>query len=402
MKVAVLGGGAAGFFAGISCKEHHPEAQVTLFEKSTKLLSKVKVSGGGRCNVTHACFTVSQLVKHYPRGQKTLRKAFDIFQATDTVRWFESRGVPLKTEEDGRMFPVTDDSQTIIDCLHTEAQKLGIVIRTKSPVMGISTLPQGFQLSCANQNTSAYDKVIVATGGSPKREGFDWLKTLGHTIESPVPSLFTFNCPDEPITELMGLSVEHASVWIEKTKLRQEGPVLITHWGISGPAVLKLSAFGARVLHEMQYHFTAHVNWLGSINEAKAREIIAGELESAHLRKIKNSRPFDLPARLWHYLIELAGIGEDTRWTDLRKEHRNKLIKYLTNHEFDVRGKTTFKEEFVTCGGVSLADVDMETMESKVCPGLYFAGEVLDIDGVTGGFNFQAAWTTGFIAGKLN
>jgi predicted Rossmann fold flavoprotein len=401
MEVAVLGGGAAGFFAAISCKRHHPEAQVTLYEKSSKLLSKVKVSGGGRCNVTHACFSASQLVKNFPRGQKALRKSFEIFQTTDTVNWFESRGVPLKTEDDGRMFPVTDDSQTIIDCLHSDAKKLGVVIQTKSQVTDIERLSDGYQLTWADHSNLNFDKVIVATGGSPKTDGFEWLKGLGHAIEPPVPSLFTFNFPKDPITALMGVSVSHATVWIERTKLRQTGPVLITHWGISGPAVLKLSAFGARTLHEMQYNFKTHINWLGNLNEEEVRTRIAEELETAYLRKIKNSRPFDLPSRLWYYLLELSGISVDTRWADLKKEHRNRLIKLLTNHEFDVEGKTTFKEEFVTCGGVSLADVDMQTMESRICPGLYFAGEVLDIDGITGGFNFQAAWTTGFIAGKL-
>ncbi len=400
MEVAVLGGGAAGFFAAISCKQHHPDANVVLYEKSDKLLAKVKVSGGGRCNVTHACFPISQLVKNYPRGGKALRKSFDIFNTTHTVQWFESRGVKLKTEDDGRMFPVTDNSQTIIDCLISEVRKLGVLIKTRTPVPGIEKIQDGFSLTFSDNSEKAFDKVIVATGGSPKQEGFDWLKTLGHAIEAPVPSLFTFNIPGNDITTLMGVAVENAAVWIEKTKLRQQGPVLITHWGLSGPAVLKLSAFGARILNELQYTFTAHVNWLGEMNEEQARTKIAEEIEQSHLKKIRNSKPFDIPSRLWLYLLELSGINEDTRWTDLKKDNRNRLIKYLTNHEFEVKGKTTFKEEFVTCGGVSLEDVNMQTMESRVCAGLYFAGEVLDIDGVTGGFNFQAAWTTGFIAGR--
>lgn len=401
MEIAVLGGGAAGFFAAISCKTHHPDAKVVLYEKSEKLLAKVKVSGGGRCNVTHACLPVSQLVKNYPRGEKTLRKSFEIFRTNDTIQWFESRGVKLKTEADGRMFPVTDDAQTIIDCLVAEAKKLGVVIKTRSPVAGIERVKDGFHLTFADSSEKKFDKVIVATGGSPKPEGFDWLKKLGHTIEAPVPSLFTFNIPGNKITTLMGVVVEQAEVWIEGTKLKQQGPVLITHWGLSGPAVLKLSAFGARILNELQYNFKVHVNWLGELNEAEARTRIADEIKNSHLKKIRNSKPFALPSRLWLYLLEQSGISADTRWAELKKEDRNRLIKYLTNHEFEVKGKTTFKEEFVTCGGVSLADVNMQTMESRVCPGLYFAGEVLDIDGVTGGFNFQSAWTTGFIAGRV-
>jgi hypothetical protein len=401
MEVAVLGGGAAGFFAAISYRQYHPDATVVLYEKSDKLLAKVKVSGGGRCNVTHACFSVSQLVKNYPRGEKALRKSFEIFNVTDTVQWFESRGVKLKTEDDGRMFPVTDNSQTIIDCLITEARKVGVLIKTRSPVAGIERIQDGFSLRFSDNSEKKFDKVIVATGGSPRLEGFDWLKKLGHTIEPPVPSLFTFNIPGNDITSLMGVAIENAAVWIEKTKLKQYGPVLITHWGLSGPAVLKLSAFGARILNELQYNFIAHVNWLGEMNEEETRTQIAEELKNSHLKKIRNSKPFDIPSRLWFYLLEQSGISEDTRWTDLKKEHRHRLIKYLTNHEFEVKGKTTFKEEFVTCGGVSLSDVNMQTMESRVCPGLYFVGEVLDIDGVTGGFNFQAAWTTGFLAGRL-
>jgi predicted Rossmann fold flavoprotein len=401
MEVAVLGGGAAGFFAAISCKKHHPDAHVALYEKSDKLLAKVKVSGGGRCNVTHACFQISQLVKNYPRGEKALRKSFEIFDTSDTVRWFENRGVKLKVEADGRMFPVTDNSQTIIDCLMAEAKTLGVRIHTRSPVAGIESIKDGCRLTFSDTSEINVDKVIIATGGSPKPEGFGWLKTLGHTIEPPVPSLFTFNIPGNDITSLMGVAIQSVAVWIEKTKLKQKGPVLITHWGLSGPAVLKLSAFGARLLNAAHYDFKAHVNWLGELNEEEVRTIIAEESAHAHLKKIKNSRLFDLPSRLWLYLLERSGISEETRWAELKKESRNRLIKYLTNQEFEVKGKTTFKEEFVTCGGVSLADVDMQTMESRVCPGVYFAGEVLDIDGITGGFNFQAAWTTGYIAGRL-
>lgn len=401
MEIAVLGGGAAGFFAAISCMHHHPDAKVVLYEKTEKLLAKVKISGGGRCNVTHACFIVSQLVKNYPRGEKFLRKSFELFNTTDTVKWFESRGVKLKAEEDGRMFPVTDNSQSIIDCLIAEAEKSGVWVKTGAHITALEKSEKGFTIMFTDDNTKNVDKIIIATGGSPKPEGFLWLKNLGHRIEPPVPSLFTFNIPNNDITSLMGVAVENATVWIEKTKLKQQGPVLITHWGLSGPAVLKLSSFGARVLSELHYSFKAHVNWLGELNEEEARTIIAEELQTSNLKKISNTKPFDIPNRLWLYLLDKSGIAEETRWAELKKENRNRLINYLTNHEFEVKGKTTFKEEFVTCGGVSLSDVNPQTMQSLVCPGLYFAGEILDIDGITGGFNFQAAWTTGFIAGKL-
>jgi predicted Rossmann fold flavoprotein len=402
MEIAVLGGGAAGFFAAISCKQHHPDDKVVLYERTEKLLAKVKVSGGGRCNVTHACFIVSQLVKNYPRGEKFLRKPFEVFDATDTVKWFESRGVKLKVEEDGRMFPVTDNSQSIIDCLMVEAEKLGVLVKTGAHITALEKSGKDFSLKFTDDNAKNVDRIIIATGGSPKPEGFLWLKNLGHSIEPPVPSLFTFNIPNNDITSLMGVAVENATVWIEKTKLKQQGPVLITHWGLSGPAVLKLSSFGARVLSELHYNFKAHVNWLGELNEEEARTKIADELQTSNLKKISNTKPFDIPNRLWLYLLDKSGIAEETRWAELKKENRNRLINYLTNHEFEVKGKTTFKEEFVTCGGVSLSDVNPLTMESRVCPGLYFAGEVLDIDGITGGFNFQAAWTTGFIAGRIS
>jgi predicted Rossmann fold flavoprotein len=401
MEIAVLGGGAAGFFAAISCKQHHPDARVVLYEKTEKLLAKVKVSGGGRCNVTHACFTVSQLVKNYPRGEKFLRKSFELFNTKDTVKWFEARGVKLKTEADGRMFPVTDNSQSIIDCLVAEAEKLGVWVKTGASVTAIEKAGSGFILKFTGDNEKKVDKIIIATGGSPKPEGFVWLQKLGHRIASPVPSLFTFNIPNNNITQMMGVAVENAAVWIEKTKLKQTGPVLITHWGLSGPAVLKLSAFGARILSELNYSFKAHVNWLGELNEEEVRTIISETIETDNLKKISNTKPFDIPNRLWLYLLGKSGIADETRWTELKKENRNRLVNYLTNHEFEVKGKTTFKEEFVTCGGISLAYINPQTMESSVCPGLYFAGEVLDIDGITGGFNFQAAWTTGFIAGRL-
>ncbi len=401
MEVAIIGGGAAGFFAAISCKAHHPEAGVTIYEKSDKLLAKVKISGGGRCNVTHACFTNSQLIKFYPRGEKQLKKAFAQFTTTDTIKWFESRGVRLKAEDDGRMFPVTDSSQTIINCLIRETEKLGIEILLQQPIVSIEKESDNFKLTLRDKIVIA-DKIIIACGGSPKREGFEWLKKLGHTIENPVPSLFTFNMPNEAIKSLMGVSVENVSVRIPGTKLKTDGPLLITHWGMSGPAILKLSAWGARILSDFKYQFPIQVNWLGEMNEDEARRVLAEEIRLHPKKKISNSDSFQLPNRLYLFLLSKIEINAETMLSELGKKNQNRLLNTLVNDEYKVEGKTTFKEEFVTCGGISLNGILMETMESKVCRGIYFAGEVTDIDGVTGGFNFQAAWTTGFIAGKLN
>ncbi len=400
MDVIVIGGGAAGVFAALSCKQHHPEYSVTILEKSDRLLAKVKVSGGGRCNVTHACFENSQLAKFYPRGGKHLKKAFFQFNTKDTVQWFESRGVKLKTEADNRMFPISDNSQTIIDCLMREADKLGVVIKKGVPISSISKRGKQFVLS-AEGNEIITDKIIIASGGGPKIEGFNWLKQLGHTIVAPVPSLFTFNMPSEPIKKLMGVVANPVSVKIKGTKLSSEGALLITHWGMSGPAVLKLSSWGARELNAMNYKFEVLINWLGGRSEQEARDFLDSEIKVIGKRKIENKNPFQLPNRLWAFFLEKNGIDPETVWNQLPKKSLNKLLNTLVNDSYKAEGKTTFKEEFVTCGGVSLDDVDFETMESKKCPDIYFAGEVLDIDAVTGGFNFQAAWTTGFIAGKL-
>lgn len=400
MIVAIIGGGAAGFFAALSCRAHYPDAEITLYEKSNKLLAKVKVSGGGRCNVTHACFNNSQLVKFYPRGEKQLKKAFGQFNTNDTVQWFDKRGVKLKAEEDNRMFPVSDDSQTIIDCFIREARVSNINILLQHQVEAIICKNDSFLLTINNRIHTA-DKVIVTTGGSPKPEGFQWLNKLGHNIEPPVPSLFTFNMPNEEIKKLMGLSVPHATVRVQGTKLKEEGPLLVTHWGMSGPAILKLSAFGARVLNQLNYDFKIQVNWPGNGTEKDIQDELDRLAVNNTKKRILNLNPFALPARLWKFLVEKIGLREDITWGELGKKGQNKLINILLNDVYEVIGKTTFKEEFVTCGGVSLQDVDINTMQSRKCSGLYFAGEVLDIDGVTGGFNFQAAWTTGFIAGKL-
>jgi predicted Rossmann fold flavoprotein len=400
MNIAIIGGGAAGFFAAFSVREHHPNAVITIYEKSDKLLSKVKISGGGRCNLTHACFKPSQLSKFYPRGEKQLKKAFSQFNTNHTVEWFQSRGVELKAEADNRMFPVTDNSQTIIDCFLREAQQKKITILQKSPITKILAKGGAFELQLMTKSIHM-DKVIVATGGSPKIKGFEWLSDLGHQIIAPVPSLFTFNMPNEPIKKLMGLVAENATVRIQGSKLQYTGPLLVTHWGMSGPAILKLSAWGARLLNDCNYQFKTQVNWVSAKNEEEVFKVISDCQLSYHKRKIVNKNPFSIPNRLWLFLLDKVGIGSEVIWADLNKKSRNRLVNTIFNDVYEVSGKTTFKEEFVTSGGVSLADVDIKTMQSRVCENLYFAGEVIDIDGITGGFNFQAAWTTGFIAGKL-
>lgn len=397
MKVGIIGGGAAGFFAAITCATQYPNATVIIFEKSNKLLSKVKVSGGGRCNVTNATFNNSSLIKNYPRGEKFLKKCFNQFNTKDTVTWFESRGVKLKTEIDNRMFPISDSSQTIVDCLLNESRKLGVTIKKGINITKIKKEDTGFLLQ-EHENSYVVDKIIIAPGGSPKLSGLDWIAELGHIIEPPVPSLFTFNMPDESVTNLMGVAVENAIVKVQGSKLQSEGALLVTHWGMSGPAILKLSAWGARILNDKNYTFDISINWSTKTNEELVREQL-NEFRNEK-KKIINSKPFTLPNRLWEFLLNKINLNNDKRWIDLSKKELNRLVNILYNDTYHVLGKTTFKEEFVTCGGVSLNEIDVKTMESKVCADMYFCGEVMDIDGITGGFNFQAAWTTGYIAGK--
>jgi predicted Rossmann fold flavoprotein len=396
MKIAVIGGGAAGFMAAITAKETHPEASISIFEKTDKVLAKVKVSGGGRCNVTNATFSIAQLIKHYPRGGKQLKKPFNHFFTTDTVNWFESRGVTLKTEADNRMFPKSNSSQTIVDLLLNTAENLNIRISYKSKVSAIIPSENGINLSI-NGETLVFEKVIIASGGSPKASGLDWLTALGYKIVKPVPSLFTFNMPKNPITALMGLSVPNVITSIKGSKLKQNGPLLITHWGMSGPAILKLSAWGAQDLANLNYNFSVQINWLG-INEEELRNQFAGLTASRKLMYKHN--PTEIPKRLWHFMLNKLAVSESQIWNELSKKNKNRLVNMLINDEFEVKGKTTFKEEFVSCGGIDLSEINMQTMESKRHKGIYFAGELLNIDGVTGGFNFQAAWTTGYLAGK--
>ncbi|MFT6937417.1 MAG: putative Rossmann fold flavoprotein [Saprospiraceae bacterium] len=400
MKVAVIGGGAAGFFAAIAAKENHPEAQVCIYEKTTKILSKVKVSGGGRCNVTNGVSSMSDLAKAYPRGGKKLKKAFRVFNNQHTMEWFEAHGVPLKIEASNHVFPVSDSSQSIIDCFLKIAERLGIAIYTKTSIEAIEVIDNQILLKVKNGNNKRMDKVIIATGGSAKKQGFDWLEALGHEIENPVPSLFTFNMPKEPIRKLMGVAA-NALVTIQGTKLKQSAPLLITHWGMSGPAILKLSAFGARILSDINYQFKAQVNWTNIQNTNVVMENLQDIVKNNPQKLLQNVKPYGLPERLWLFLLEKAELSPQKKWNELGKKGLNKLISILTFDIYDVNGKTTFKEEFVTCGGVSLESINFETMESRVFKNLYFAGEVLNIDGITGGYNFQAAWTTGFIAGQL-
>ena len=404
MRIAVIGGGAAGFFSAIAAKENHPDSHVTIYEKSQKVLSKVKISGGGRCNVTNGTTSISELAKGYPRGEKQLKKAFSVFNTKHTWQWFEARGVKLYTQDDNRVFPKTNDSQTIVDCLLGEIKRLGIDIHLGTGISSIESVDNLLELTFLGdkQKPRTFDKVIIATGGSPSRKGFNWLEQLGHKVEEPVPSLFTFNMPSESVKDLMGVSVQNALVNVQGTKLKSDGPLLITHWGMSGPAILKLSAFGARILSDLNYSFMAQVNWAGEVNNELIVNQLRGISESNPNKLLSNVKPFGLPERMWLYLLNRSEIQATKKWGELGKKGINKLVNTLTNDVYQVKGKTTFMEEFVTCGGISLESVNFKTMESRACTNLYFAGEVLDVDGITGGYNFQAAWTTAFIAGKLN
>ena len=406
-QLVVIGGGAAGFFCAVNAARMNPALEVTILEKANKFLSKVKVSGGGRCNVTHACFSIAEMIKKYPRGNAFLKKAFHHFFTTDTIAWFKERGVELKTEGDGRMFPVTNSSQTIIDCLVKEANKYAVKIIMNAEVKELIKTGDQFELILAHDKRLSADFVCIASGGYPKITQFDWFKNSAHPIEMPVPSLFTFNLsagqagmPGNTITSLMGITVENVLVKILGTKLFEEGPLLITHWGMSGPAILKLSAWGARELQIKNYEFKIAVNWIPDFNENTLREKMQQLRFDIAAQKIYNRNPFGLPARLWEYLLQQSGIAAALRWADLPTKEQNKLIRNLCMQEFEIKGKTTFKEEFVTAGGVDLNEIDHNTMQSKKIPGLFFAGEVINADGITGGYNFQNAWTTGWIAAR--
>ncbi|MBW4567679.1 MAG: NAD(P)/FAD-dependent oxidoreductase [Tolypothrix carrinoi HA7290-LM1] len=400
LKVVVIGGGAAGFFSAIATKKANPHAHVTLIEASQIVLAKVRVSGGGRCNVTHACFDPAILVQNYPRGGKALRGAFSRFQTKDTITWFAMHKVPLKTEADGRMFPITNTSETVVNCLLNTAFEAGVEIRTSAPVVGVKRQNEGFEIIFKSGETIKCDRLLLATGSNPV--GYRIAKELGHQIEAPVPSLFTFNIGDEKLRSLAGVSVESARLRLlcgGKSQLEQTGPLLITHWGLSGPAVLKLSAWGARVLRESHYQATLMINWLPDLQQDEVRQKILAVKNEWGKKAIALHRGVDLPHRLWQYIIARSDITTEERWAEISNKKLNKLIQELTQGEYLINGKGVFKEEFVTCGGVNLKEVNFKTMESRIIPGLYFAGEILDIDGVTGGFNFQSAWTTGHLAG---
>ena len=399
MRIAIIGAGAAGCFAAANIP-YKNGVEVAVFEKMGKVLQKVKASGGGRCNTTHACFDVPELLERYPRGKQLLRKSLYQFTPQDTINWFESRGVRLKTEADGRMFPVTDSSQTIIDCIWQEMMKNKVQVYYHKAIETIEKKPQGFTLHFADKSTYEADKVLIACGGFPKEEQYNWVKALGHTIQSPVPSLFTFNVPKHPINELMGVAVPEVTIKIAGTKITEQGPLLITHWGFSGPVVLRTSAWAARELHKLNYDFSVSINWLNDVNENELRDRFV-QLRKEQGKQFLNAKnPFELPRRLWEYQLVQCGIKDDVRWGDLPATAQNKLITSLVRDTYHVKGKTTFKEEFVTCGGITLSEIDGQTLQSKLVPDLYFAGEIVDADGITGGFNFQHAWSSSFIAAQ--
>ncbi len=399
-RIAVIGGGAAGFFAAITAAEADPSADVTVYERGNAFLSKVRVSGGGRCNVTHACFDPAELAKNYPRGSRELRGAFHRWQPQDTITWFAERGVTLKTEADGRMFPDTDSSQTIIDCFLRAASGAGVKLRKGVGLEGISREPDGgFSLKLTDGTTAVAERICIASGSLKASPLARAVEALGHTVEPLVPSLFAFNVTDPRTEGLAGLAVRNASVSSVPKSPAQTGPILITHRGFSGPAILRLSAWEARRFHGEDYRFEIAINWLGSVSAQQLRELFSRLRSGSGKSLVKNRYPEEIPRRLWERSLEAASIPAETQWSQLPKDRETALVGELTDARFQVLGKTTNKEEFVTCGGVRLKEIDFRTMESKLVPGLHFAGECLDIDGITGGFNFQAAWTGGRIAG---
>lgn len=400
MQIAIIGGGAAGFFAAIACARANPENEISIYERGSEFLTKVRISGGGRCNVTHACYDPRILSEHYPRGKRALISPLHRFSPTDTAAWFERHGVRLKTEPDGRIFPVTDSSRTIIDCLINEAKAAGVrMFLRKGIEQARIDPPNTFALSLSNAEIVKCDRLLLATGGTRSISGAQIAQSLGHTLVPPVPSLFSLHVSTPWLRSLPGVSIPNVEVSVPGTKLRERGPILITHNGVSGPAVLRLSAWGARVLHGLDYNFTLRVDWLPDLTEEAIRAQLQSLRKSNPNRLVINSPLASLPSRLWEKLALVAGIDREMRWTTLPRTKAHALARVLARTELEVNGKSLNKDEFVTCGGVSLREINFKTMESRITPGLYFAGELLDLDGVTGGFNFQAAWTTGWIAG---
>jgi predicted Rossmann fold flavoprotein len=398
-QIAIIGGGAAGFFAGIACARANPANKVSIYERGSEFLTKVRISGGGRCNVTHACFKPRAMSERYPRGERALISPLHRFSPSDTVAWFEERGVRLKTEQDGRMFPVTDSSETIINCLVNEAEAAGVRLFTRKSLAHARRVAPRFELSFEGSEVVTCDRLLLATGGSRLPVGAEIAKSLGHSITPPVPSLFSFHVAAPWLRLLPGVSVQDVEASVPNTSLRERGALLITHNGVSGPAILRLSAWGARILHGLNYEFVLRLNWLPDLNDEQIRSQLQAVRESNPNRLVTNSPIAPLPARLWEQLTLTAGIDSETRWNTLSRANANALAVLLSRTELQVSGKSLNKEEFVTCGGVNLREIDFKTMESRITPGLYFAGELLDLDGITGGFNFQAAWTTGWIAG---
>ncbi|MFM1929428.1 MAG: hypothetical protein RL387_756 [Bacteroidota bacterium] len=393
----IIGGGAAGFFCAIQLAELHPDWNIQIIEKSSKVLSKVKVSGGGRCNVTHACPDVENLLQKYPRGARFLKKAFYQFATKDTIEWFANNDVKLHTEKDGRMFPTTNNSETIIQCFLKKLDQYKIKLRLQTEVIDVQK-ENDFLVHLSNGEVLHAATVCIATGGMLKADKLNWLIKLGHEIISPVPSLFTFNVAQKNITTLMGVAVDNASIQWKGNKHIEQGPLLITHWGISGPAAIKLSAWCAREMAEENYEGAIQINWVPMYNAQSLKMEWLNFRTDFGKREIGNKNPFALPQRLWQYLLQEAAIQPNTKWADIKSAEQNILIQLLTTYTLPIKGKTTFKEEFVTCGGVDIAGINAATMESKSCPGLHFAGEMMDIDGITGGFNFQHAWTSGWLA----
>lgn len=398
-RIAIVGGGAAGFFAALACAKAGSKAEILILEKSSQFLSKVKISGGGRCNVAHALFNEREFAARFPRGERALIAPFKQFQARDTVDWFAQRGVKLKAESDWRMFPVTDSSQTIIDCLLNAARNAGIKLKAHCSVEAVKKSGDGFALMLSNGEVLSCDKLLLATGGCRTPALGQLAVSLGHTLEPPVPSLFTFHIETAWLRQLAGISVANVEVSVPEIKLHEHGSLLITHWGLSGPVILRVSAWGARELHDKGYRFALRVNWLPDLNEEKLAAEFQTRRKSHPAKLIINSPVAPLPVRLWEQLVLVSGLDGNMRWAALSASARPRLARQLLRTEFSVTGKSLNKDEFVTCGGVRLNEVNFKTMESKICPGLFLAGEVLDIDGITGGFNFQAAWTTGWLAG---
>ncbi len=395
----VIGGGAAGFFGAINIVEKHRSASVLILEKTSQVLSKVKVSGGGRCNVTHQELPLKSFAKHYPRGEKELRQLLQEFSSTDVQQWFEEKGVSLKTETDGRMFPESNTSQTIIDCFTKEVQRKNITVKTSCAVITARKDNEIFHL-ITSEGIIRTKYLLACTGGSQNSNHYQWLKELSQSVTPLYPSLFTFNAADHVLKNLAGVALPHCKIRIRNSKLQEEGPLLITHWGLSGPAVLKLSAWGAVELAQLHYNFDALIAWDHSFSEAFLKEKIVTLMKEHGKKKIYNTNIEPVPKRLWELLLLQSDIDEEQTWNNISQKKINKLIEHLMSYPFVVKGKTTFKEEFVTAGGISLKDINLKSMESNIISGLHFAGELLDIDGITGGFNFQAAWTTAFIAAK--